>query len=439
MTPSRLVEWFEHVDDWSTARKTMLLSAIALGAHVFVGLASAFALRGYTGVDRSGFVVLFVLLSGLALGIPLAWSAMALRSGREGLWAPYVLVITYGLWITVFVQGMGSWSTPAFAFYPLAVVLVALYFGERVGWWAFGYGLVCLGVREILERSGAIDYAPLLVSRSIDEQDDARWVFANSLVIMAVFTFCFVIGILVVATRRRQDERLHQAHLELGESAEKIRHSNDLIARYAPREVAQRILAGTHPEDLAPERVKLTIFFSDIVGFTDSSDQMDPEGLAEFLNEYLALMSDIAERHGATINQFVGDGIMIFIGAPDPTNDRDHAIRAVRMAQEMQQSMPTLNAAWIERGGRRAFKVRIGINTGYASVGDFGSPGRKTYSAIGIQMNLAARIEAECTPGKILVSDTTWALVREHFDGQDLGERKFKGLHFPVNVFEIGV
>lgn len=145
----------------------------------------------------------------------------------------------------------------------------------------------------------------------------------------------------------------------------------------------------------------------------------------------------IAERHSATINQFVGDGIMIFFGAPQATSDHDHAQRAVRMALDMQARMQHLKDAWIDRGVRKPFRARIGINTGYASVGDYGSPGRKVYSAIGIQTHLAARIQVHCEPGKILISDTTWALVREDFACTDKGEFQFKGLHYPVRVYEV--
>ncbi len=100
----------------------------------------------------------------------------------------------------------------------------------------------------------------------------------------------------------------------------------------------------------------------------------------------------IAERHGATINQFVGDGIMIFFG--------------MRMALEMQRRMLELKDVWVHRGIRKPLRVRIGINTGHASVGDFGSEGRKVYSAIGVQTNIAARIQAACEPGRVLISDS---------------------------------
>jgi len=433
----RFIEWFARTGQWPMARRTLLLTSLIFAAHVALVWVVAVLARGYPGIDRS--VLNMMLLAALvAAGVPLVHSLVCVRLGREGRSTPFTLIFFYGAWVTLFVYAMGSWSTPFFVFYPMAVVLVALYFGEQIGWFAFGFGLICLIVRQSVEATTDVPYAPALDDRSIDTQTDLSWVAINALVCMALFVFCFVISILVVATRRLQDARLHSAYDKLAVSSAQLVRANELIARYVPTQVIDHIMAGEHAVDFNPERRKLTIFFSDVVGFTDSSDQMDPEALAGFLNQYLSDMSEIAERHGATINQFIGDGIMSFFGAPFATDDRDHAQRAVAMALEMQDHIPGLNDAWLEQGGRRPFEVRIGINTGYASVGDYGSPGRKTYSAIGVQTNLAARIQAQCEPGRVLVSDTTWALVKGRFHAEDKGEFTFKGLHYPVRVYEVG-
>lgn len=431
-----LVERFAELDGWPTSRKTAVMSVLALGLQLTLMAAAYFAFARAQVIDLALFVTV-VLSSIPVVLICLAVSLIAMRLNKDARWTAHLLVVLYGGWITVFVQVMGSWSTPYFAFYPLAVIMVALYFGERIGWFAFVYGLCMLIAREVLESGGFLPYAPALLDRSIDSQHNLYWMLGNAIVVMSLFAFCYVIGMLVVATRRLQDRRLHDAHQRLAESIEKLDRSHRLISRYLPRQLAERIVSGEYVDESLPERAKLTIFFSDVEGFTDASDQMDAEDLSQFLNEYLAEMTQIAERYSATINQFVGDGIMIFFGAPQATNDRDHARRAVRMALDMQERMQQLKDAWIDRGVRKPFRARIGINTGYASVGDYGSPGRKVYSAIGIQTNLAARIQAHCEPGKILISDTTWALVREDFVCTDKGEFHFKGLHYPVRIYEV--
>ena len=417
------------MESWPTAKKSALLTGGAMVAHgVFFGL-SAVVIRGLDGLDTSGY--LFFEFVGLAaLAFVFVASVVEMTLGREGTWTAYALVLAYGGWIAAFVQAQGGWSAATFSAYPLAVVLVALYYGERVGWFAFLAGLIMISARDLLERTGALEYAPLLEDRSLVVYESGRWAAASAIVIFATFAFCFSISILVVAARRRQDERLQHAHAGL-------LRANELVARYAPREISQRIMAGQHSPDYAPERLRLTVFFSDLVGFTAASDEMDPESLAAALNSYFAEMTDIAERHGGTVDKFLGDGLMIFFGAPVAAGDRDHARAAVDMALDMQRAMPALNEQWMDHGGRRKLEVRIGINTGYASVGDFGSPSRKTYSAIGVQVNLAARVQAECRPGRVLVSDSTWALVRHDFDGADEGEFNLEGLHYPVRCFTI--
>ena len=161
------------------------------------------------------------------------------------------------------------------------------------------------------------------------------------------------------------------------------------------------------------------------------------QGSPALLNEYLSEMAKVADAFGATVNQFVGDGIMMFFGAPEATDDQDHALRAVRMALAMQRRMTELRAKWFGEGIQTPFRIRIGINTGVASVGDFGPEGRTTYSAIGNQTNLTARIQSHCEPGRVLISHTTWALVNDEIACKERGEIEVKGLHYPVRIYEV--
>jgi len=123
-------------------------------------------------------------------------------------------------------------------------------------------------------------------------------------------------------------------------------------------------------------------------------------------------MTKIARKHGATLDKFVGDSIMIFFGAPEKTSDRGHALRCVEMAIEMQKKMKCLRENWRTNGIEKSFEIRIGINTGTCIVGNFGSPERLSYTAIGKQVNIAARLEQACTPGSILVSHPAYELIK---------------------------
>ncbi len=186
---------------------------------------------------------------------------------------------------------------------------------------------------------------------------------------------------------------------------------SEMLSRYLPIELVDRVLRGDVPEKKT-EKLKLSVFFSDIKDFTKMSDTMAPEELARVLNEYMDEMTKIARKHGATLDKFVGDSIMIFFGAPEITDDRDHAIRCVKMAMEMQKKMVHLRKTWHWLGFEKPFEVRMGINTGVCIVGNFGSAERLSYTAIGKQVNIAARLEQACVPGSILLSGPTYELIK---------------------------
>jgi class 3 adenylate cyclase len=312
--------------------------------------------------------------------------------------------------------------------------LGGLFGGIVLGWWLFEIPLVRAGVvtfiavvfaTTVAEQRGMIPYAPLLDRSPFEAGHLAgEWLFPGpallSFSLLAAVAFLFLAGMQRLRVAQQQLER-----------------SNRLIRRYVPAQLAEKILAGEHTGTGHPERRKVTLFFSDVVGFTDSADRMEAEDLSALLNEYLSEMTSIADSFGATINQFVGDGIMIFFGAPEATTDSDHALRAVRMALAMQRRMGELGEKWFREGIQTPFCVRIGINTGVASVGDFGSEGRTTYSAIGNQTNLTARIQDHCEPGKVLISHTTWALVEDKIPCEEQGEIEVKGLHYPVRVYKV--
>jgi len=272
----------------------------------------------------------------------------------------------------------------------------------------------------------------MLLKRSVDAQSDPVWFFTAFFHILVLLAFCMYVCSLQLWARRHQEKRLRLAHAQL-------ERANRLMRRYVPAQLAEQIAAGEYAEAARPQRRKLSIVFSDIEGFTALSEQVDPEVLAAMLDEYLSEMMTIADRYGGTVNQIVGDGMMIFFGAPQVTNDRDHALRAVRMALDMQTRVREMASVWDRIGLPRRIRIRIGINTGYASVGDFGSVGRKLYSGIGLQTNLAARIQASCEPGSVLISGTTQALIGDEINCVCRGEMSVKGVHHPLHVYEVMV
>jgi adenylate cyclase len=439
-TPSltdSLIDRYLDITSWSASRK-----AAFVHSYQVVALALLWAYSWLT-ISRMPELVSWEKVAPLCapmLGTVILIAILCIavhRAGMEGRWVPYVSVVpTAALYIWLLAM-YGTLSTPLAVLYPMLVIIVMLIFGKRVGWFLFALA-IAVGAPVILwEIYAAPNYAPAFVDRTIDGQRNGYW-FAYVYGTVQ-FAFFLVLGLVHLAISAREHREIHlaEAHERLAETNERLETASRLIRRYVPSQLADKILSGDYGEAARPERRKLTLFFSDIEGFTAASDQLEPEELAWLLNEYLTEMAEIAAASGATVNQFVGDGIMILFGAPEATDDRDHALRAVRMAQAMQRRMAELRLSWFATGFERPFRIRIGIHTGIASVGNFGSADRMAYSAIGKETNLTARIQSHCDPGGILISHSTWALVRDEIECHEKGEITVKGIHHPVRIYAV--
>jgi class 3 adenylate cyclase len=159
--------------------------------------------------------------------------------------------------------------------------------------------------------------------------------------------------------------------------------------------------------------------------------------MARLLNAYISNMYAIIKRYDGTLAHIIGDALVVFFGAPDATDDRDHALKCVRMAIAMQQKMQQLQQEWFDSGIEHPLQIRCGINAGMATVGGYGSNERKEYTAMGMQVNLAARLEGACKPGQILISHPCWALVNDQIPCQPMGEIEVKGFARPVRVYQV--
>jgi class 3 adenylate cyclase len=161
--------------------------------------------------------------------------------------------------------------------------------------------------------------------------------------------------------------------------------------------------------------------------------------MAELLNEYFSCMNAIIQKYEGTLANITGDALFIFFGAPERTNDQDHALRCVKMGIKMQQKMEDLRQKWFNEGIEHPLQIRCGINTGMATVGSFGSRQRSEYSAMGTQVNLASRLETACEPGGVLISHSTWALINDQVDCLSNETIEVKGFSRPVRVYEINL
>jgi class 3 adenylate cyclase len=164
---------------------------------------------------------------------------------------------------------------------------------------------------------------------------------------------------------------------------------------------------------------------------------MEPERLAFFINTYLSEMSNIAIEYGGTIDKFIGDAILVFFGDPETEGDRNDALRCARMALRMRDRVRELEKVWHENGISKPLRVRMGITTGYCTVGNFGSEHRLEYTVLGGPVNLASRLQTAAEADTILISDSTYLLIQDAADTRPMGEITPKGFTRPIACYRL--
>jgi adenylate cyclase len=230
---------------------------------------------------------------------------------------------------------------------------------------------------------------------------------------------------------------LKRREQDLSEKSTALEALSNKLAKYLAPQVYGSIFSGRQDVRIASQRKKLTICFSDIAGFTETTDKMESEELTQLLNQYLTEMSKIASDFGATIDKYVGDAILMFFGDPETRGVKEDAIACVSMALAMQKRMGELGEAWRSIGIETPLRCRIGIHTDYCTVGNFGSEDRMDYTIIGGAVNLAARLEQEAAPGAILISYETFAQVRDVIHCEEVDRILVKGIAYPIATHHV--
>jgi len=229
-----------------------------------------------------------------------------------------------------------------------------------------------------------------------------------------------------------------QAKEEALKKSGELEEVSNKLAKYLSPQIHEQIFSGKQSAEVASYRKKLTVFFSDIVGFTSISDELESEEITSLINFYLNEMSMIALKFGGTIDKFIGDSIMIFFGDPTSKGAEEDARLCVEMAVEMLEKMDELKGTWGKNFGlRNDLEVRIGINTGYCTVGNFGSNERLDYTAVGGAVNLASRLESVANSDSICISEETYLLVDSFFKFKEPREIDVKGYLRKIRYYEL--
>ena len=242
----------------------------------------------------------------------------------------------------------------------------------------------------------------------------------------------------------RQEQRLVKLNrnlknqtLELEQQRSRLEGLSQQLAKYLPPQIHEALFAGKYDTQITTQRKKLTVFFSDIKDFTRTAESLQPESLTEYLNDYFSEMTAIALSHGATIDKYIGDAVMLFFGDPESKGVKEDARACVEMALEMQERMLVLQRRWREQGFDNPFVIRIGINTGYCNVGNFGSDQRLSYTIIGGEVNVAQRLEANCDPGGILISHETFSQVDDLVGVEERSSVSLKGIDRNIKTYAV--
>jgi class 3 adenylate cyclase len=237
--------------------------------------------------------------------------------------------------------------------------------------------------------------------------------------------------------RDHLEEQVSERTAELEGKNKMLESLSSQLSKYLSPQVYSTIFSGTQSVEVASKRKKLTIFFSDIADFTEATDSLESEELTNVLNHYLTEMSKVALEYGATIDKYVGDGITAFFGDPESRGVKEDARACVNMAIAMQQRMQELQSEWLDRGLEKPFQIRIGINTGFCTVGNFGSEDRMDYTLNGSEVNLAARLESHAEVGGILLGHETYSLVKDTVLAEECNALTVKGFAKPVRSYAV--
>jgi class 3 adenylate cyclase/phosphoglycerate-specific signal transduction histidine kinase len=261
----------------------------------------------------------------------------------------------------------------------------------------------------------------------LQQRGDGRWILVSERKSVAGST----VAVYSDVTELKQREN------QLADKSRALEQISNQLAKYLSPQVYESIFTGKQEVKIASRRKELTVFFSDIAGFTETTDRLESEDLTRLLNHYLTEMSRIALSYGATIDKYVGDAILIFFGDPETRGVKEDALACIEMAIAMRKRMLELQHVWRASGLEKPLQCRIGINTGYCTVGNFGSEVRMDYTIIGGGVNLASRLEAAATPGEILISFETYANVRDRIHCEERGHISVKGIAYPVATYQV--
>lgn len=284
-------------------------------------------------------------------------------------------------------------------------------------------GLEC-GVAWLLLAVAAVGFGPFPVTGS-------------PLGMVAACVLMVTFALVAAALSHLQSMRLTVAREELVRQALRQKALAERLARYLPPPVYRATFEEAADRSGGSRRRWLTVCFADLAGFTALTDSAESEEVVAMLDDFYTAMAEAALAHGGTLDKFIGDAVMVFFGDPGSRGRHADARACVAMAADMQARFAALRRNWRAAGVVRELDLRVGIHSGWCTVGDFGHATRMAYTVIGATVNAASRLEAAARPGQVLLSRSSWLLLGELATAcRRVGPVQAKGFHRPIEAFE---
>ncbi|MBM75415.1 MAG: hypothetical protein CMK59_08430 [Proteobacteria bacterium] len=209
------------------------------------------------------------------------------------------------------------------------------------------------------------------------------------------------------------------------------------LAKYFSPQVYESIFSGDLEVKIQSKRKQLTVFFSDIKGFSELTERLEPELLTTIVTDYLTAMTNIVVKYGGTVDKYIGDAIMVFFGDPHTQGPKKDAVLCAKMALEMKGKLWEIRKQWHALGIAQPLDIRIGIHSDICTVGNFGSLDRLDYTTIGNGVNLASRLESNASTNQILISEDTYMLIKDEILCHKKDEILVKNIKHPIQTYEV--
>jgi class 3 adenylate cyclase len=357
----------------------------------------------------------------LLLGLTKFWFNIAIQTNIS----KYISSFAASIIVSTVVYSIGFDINPlGSTLFILGGFLLIFLLGSRALISATIGSLIVLTLFSYLESKGTIQYAPLLNGPPV--KNGELYLSWRTTIGLCAFLWC---GVSVYL--------FYKVFTSWKSNQQELAKSTEIMSRYLPEQLYKGIMQGEKSLTDSSSRQKITVIFTDIVGFTEIADILEPEELTNILDRYFSLVAKLASKYSVTVDKFLGDGVMMFIGAPEKLDPKEQANRAIKLAIEIQQDFARLSSELFEEGIEFPLDIRIGINTGVANVGSFGPDERKDFTAIGGQVNLASRLQSFGDKGSVVVSHSTYSLIKDDFEFQTLSSITLKGFRHPVRVYQL--